>query len=158
LFNLIGSGSDIWEKNDSFHFASRTLNGDGQIVAHIRSLQYTDPWAKAGVMFRESTAPDSKYVMMAVTAHNSSVYQWRPVAGQSTHNTDGASEIMPSWVRLTRKGDVFTGEISVDGKTWQTVDHIAVPMKITLNVGLALSGHNNSQLNSSLFDNVQIRP
>jgi regulation of enolase protein 1 (concanavalin A-like superfamily) len=96
--------------------------------------------------------------MMAVTAHSSSVYQWRPVTDQSSRNTDGASDILPTWVRLTRAGDVFTGEISVDGKKWQTVDHIAVPMNKTLQVGLALSGHNNSALNSSLFDHVAITP
>jgi uncharacterized repeat protein (TIGR03806 family) len=156
LFNVIASGSDIWENADSFHFASRPMTGDGQIVAHISSLQYTDPWAKAGVMFRENASPGSKYVMMAITAHNTSVYQWRPGADQNSHNTDGSSAIIPSWVRLTRKGDIFIGEISVDGKNWQTVDHIAVPMKKTLYVGLALNAHNNSVLNSTLFDNVVV--
>jgi uncharacterized repeat protein (TIGR03806 family) len=158
LFNVIASGNDIWANADSFHFASRPLTGDGQIVAHIRYLQYTDPWAKAGVMFREDNSPGSKYVIMAITAHNSSVYQWRPVPGQDSHNTDGSSAIMPTWVRLTRVGETFTGEISVDGQSWQTVDHIAVPMKKTISAGLALSGHNNSELNSSLFDNVTINP
>jgi uncharacterized repeat protein (TIGR03806 family) len=156
LFNVIASGSDIWESADSLHFASRSLTGDGRIVAHIISLQYTDPWAKAGVMFRENSSPGSKYVMMAVTAHNSSVYQWRPTANQSTHNTDGASEKIAYWVRLTRASDTFTGEISVDGKNWDQVDRIAVPMNKTVYVGLALSAHNNSELNSTLFDNVNV--
>jgi uncharacterized repeat protein (TIGR03806 family) len=156
LFNVIASGDDIWDIADSLHFASRTLTGDGRIVAHISSLQYTDPWAKAGVMFRENSSPGSKYAMMAVTAHNSSVYQWRPAANQSTHNTDGASEKIAGWVRLTRVGDTFTGEISVDGKNWDQVDRIAVPMNKTVSVGLALSAHNNSALNSTLFDNVSV--
>jgi len=72
------------------------------------------------------------------------------------HNTDGAAAIIASWVRLTRAGDTFTGEISVDGKNWQQVDQIAVPMNKTVSVGLALSAHNNSVLNSTLFDNVTI--
>jgi len=158
LFNVIGSGNDIWDVADSLNFASRSLTGDGQIVAHIRFLQYTDPWAKAGVMFRETNSSGAKYAMMAITAHNSSVYQWRPVANQGSHNTDGASAIIASWVRLTRAGDTFTGEISVDGKIWQQVDRITVPMNKTVSVGLALSAHNNSELNSSLFDNVTIKP
>jgi uncharacterized repeat protein (TIGR03806 family) len=158
LFNVIGSGNDIWDVADALNFASRSLTGDGQIVAHIRSLQYTDPWAKAGVMFRENSSPGSKYAMMAVTAHNSSVYQWRPGSNQSSHNTDGASEKIAGWVRLTRAGDIFTGEISVDGKIWQQVDRITVPMNKTVSVGLALSAHNNSALNSTLFDNVKITP
>jgi len=110
------------------------------------------------VMFRETNSSGAKYAMMAITAHNSSVYQWRPVANQGSHNTDGASAIIASWVRLTRAGDTFTGEISVDGKIWQQVDRITVPMNKTVSVGLALSAHNNSELNSSLFDNVTIKP
>ncbi|HVU26836.1 MAG TPA: PQQ-dependent sugar dehydrogenase [Verrucomicrobiae bacterium] len=157
-FNVLASGDDIWENADAFHFAFKTLKGDGQIVAHISSLQYTDPWTKAGVMFRETNSADSKYVMMAVTAHNSSVYQWRPVSGQSSRNTDGASAIIANWVRLTRKGDTFTGEISVDGKKWTRVDNITVPMNKTVYVGLALSAHNNSELNSTLFDSVSVTP
>ncbi|HEY5345230.1 MAG TPA: PQQ-dependent sugar dehydrogenase, partial [Verrucomicrobiae bacterium] len=158
LFNVIASGDDIWDIADSLHFAGRSLTGDGQIIAHIVSIQYTDPWAKAAVMFRENMSPGSKYVMMAVTAHNSSVYQWRPTDNQGSHNTDGASAIIASWVRLTRSGDTFTGEISVDGKTWELVDRIAVPMPKTIYVGLALSAHNNSALNSTLFDNVTVKP
>ena len=156
IFNVIASGSDIWDVADFFHFASKPLTGDGQIVAHISSLQYTDPWAKAGVMFREDNSPGAKYVAMAITAQNSSVYQWRPVVDQGTHNTDGNAAIIASWVRLTRVGNTFTGEISVDGQTWEQVDRVAIPMNKTVSVGLALSAHNNSALNSTLFDHVTI--
>jgi uncharacterized repeat protein (TIGR03806 family) len=156
LFNVIASGNDIWDVADSFHFASRPLTGDGRIVAHIVSLQYTDPWAKAGVMFRENNSAGAKYAMMAITAHNSSAYQWRPEPNQVSYNVEGADAIIASWVRLTRAGNVFTGEISVDGKNWTPVDRITVPMNKTVSVGLALSGHNNSALNSSLFDNVSV--
>ncbi len=157
-FNVLASGNDIWETADTFHYAYKTLAGDGQIVAHISSLQYTDPWAKAGVMFRESNSPGAKYALMAITAHNSSVYQWRPADDQGSHNTDGVATLIPTWVRLTRAGDLFTGEISVDGKQWTTVDMITIPMKKTIYVGLALSAHNNSVLNSTLFDNVVVKP
>lgn len=155
-FNVVASGSDIWENADSFHFASTMLDGDGQIVAHVASMQYTDPWAKAGVMFREDDSAGSKYVFMALTAQNGSVYQWRPAANLGSHNTDGESSIIPKWVRLTRAGDFFTGEISVDGVNWERVDHIAVPMNQKIFVGLAVCAHNNTELNSTLFDHVEI--
>src|ERR1700761_6386411 len=125
-FNVLASGGDIWENADAFHFAYKTLAGDGQIVAHISSQQYTDPWSKAGVMFREDSSPGAKYAMMALTAHNSSVYQWRPDADQGSHNTDGAAGVIPSWLRLTRSGNLFIGEISVDGQKWETVDRITI--------------------------------
>ncbi len=59
-FNLLASGGDIWENADAFHFASRPLVGDGSIIARVVSIQYTDPWAKAGVMLRENNSPRRK--------------------------------------------------------------------------------------------------
>lgn len=155
-YNVIGSGTDIWDTVDGFQFAHTTMDGDGQIVARVISMQYTDPWAKAGVMFRQSLTPGSKHVMMAVTAGNFSSYQWRPVPDQKTHNTDGPSTSMPYWVKLVRQGDKFSGYISPDGKDWKRIDSIVVPMPQKLYVGLVVSSHVNDELNSVLFDHVSV--
>ncbi len=64
-FQLLASGGDIWESADAFHFASRPLAGDGVIVARVAAMQYTDPWAKAGVMLRENDSAGAKYVFLA---------------------------------------------------------------------------------------------
>jgi uncharacterized repeat protein (TIGR03806 family) len=157
-FNLIASGSDIWESADSFHFASAPLNGDGQIVAHIVSMQYTDPWAKAGVMIRENFSPGSKYAFEAFTAGGISTFQRRAKTDASSGNTDVESVSVPHWIKLVRAGDTFTGFVSVDGNDWRRVDSVTVPMEKKIYVGLALSAHNNSELNSTLFDNVSISP
>jgi uncharacterized repeat protein (TIGR03806 family) len=157
-FNLIASGSDIWDTSDSFQYAYTHLTGDGQIVAHIRSMQYTDPWAKVGIMFREDVSPGSKHALMAVTAGGNSAFQWRPETDKLSHNTDGPSINLPCWVRLTRVGNKFTGEISKDGVTWKHVDTIPIPMNQTIDAGLLLSAHNNSALNSAMFDHVTVTP
>jgi len=157
-FNLIASGSDIWENADAFHYVYLSLSGDGQIVARVASMQFTDPWAKAGVMFRESLAPGSKHALAVVTAGGGSAFQWRPTADNASRNTDGPTVSIPFWVKLARAGDSFTGFVSSDGKNWQRVDTITVSMKKTIYVGLALSAHNNAALNSTLFDNITVTP
>ena len=58
-FTVIGSGADIWNTADEFQFASRTLTGDGQIVARLTAQQNTDFYAKAGLMVRGGLAPDA---------------------------------------------------------------------------------------------------
>jgi len=157
-FNLIASGTDIWENSDGFHFACTPLTGDGQIIARVVSMQFTDPWAKAGVMFRENVSPGSKHALMVVTAGGGSAFQWRPVPDKISRNTDGPSVNVPYWVRLVRAGDTFTGCVSKDGRDWKRVDSVTIPMNKTIYVGLALTAHNNSALNSSLFDNVTVTP
>ena len=158
IFNLIASGDDIWDLADSFHFAGRPLTGDGQIVARVTSLQFTDPWAKAGVMFRENLTPGSRHALMVVTAGDGSAFQRRETADKPSGNTDGPAITIPYWVKLVRTGNTFTGFISADGKDWQRVDSVTIPMGKTIYAGLALTAHNNSALNSSLFDNVKVSP
>ena len=155
-YNIIASGTDIWDTVDGFHFAYTPIDGNAQIIARVISMQFTDPWAKAGVMFRESLLPGSKHAMMVVTAGNFSSFQWRPTPDQRTHNTDGPTTAVPYWVKLVRQGDTFSGYISPDGKNWKHIDSIPVPMAKKLYVGLVVSAHNNAALNSVLFDNVKI--
>jgi uncharacterized repeat protein (TIGR03806 family) len=157
-FNLIASGSDIWDIADGFHFACTPLQGDGQIVARVTSMQFTDPWAKAGVMFREGFSPGSMHALMVVTAGGGSAFQWRPASDVASRNTDGPSTKIPFWIKLVRAGDTFTGYVSADGQNWQRVDSVTIPMAKTIYVGLALTSHNNSALNSALFDNVTVSP
>jgi uncharacterized repeat protein (TIGR03806 family) len=156
LFNLIASGDDIWDVADSFHFAGRPLIGDGQIVARVTSLQFTDPWAKAGVMFRENLDPGSRHALMAVTAEGNSAFQSRTNANAISANTLGPAAKIPRWIKLVRAGNVFTGYVSADGKDWQRADSVTIPLGKTIYAGLALTAHNNSALNSSLFDNVEV--
>ncbi|HSY74028.1 MAG TPA: PQQ-dependent sugar dehydrogenase [Dongiaceae bacterium] len=157
-FNLLASGADIWENADAFHFACTPLDGDGQIVARVASMQYTDPWAKAGVMFRENLSPGSRHASMLVTAQGGSAFQWRAAENDSTGSTDGPATILPRWMKLVRAGNVFTGYISADGESWQRVDDVTNSMPKKIYVGIAVTAHNNSALNSTLFDNVKVVP
>jgi hypothetical protein len=119
-------------------------------------MQFTDPWAKAGVMFRENFSPGSKHALMVVTAGGGSAFQRRETADKISGNTDGPATKIPYWVKLVRAGDTFTGYLSADGKIWRRTDSVTIPMGRTIYAGLALTAHNNSALNSSLFDNVEI--
>jgi uncharacterized repeat protein (TIGR03806 family) len=156
-FNLIAAGEDIWGQSDSFYYVYRPLNGDGQIIARVRSLQPTDPWAKAGIMFRESPAPDARYSAMLVTPANGSFCQQRLLSrGPSGNKETSTSAVAPCWLRLTRTGDVFSGGVSVDGIHWTDTVSTTVPMATRIFVGLALTSHRNLVVNSALFDNVKV--
>jgi uncharacterized repeat protein (TIGR03806 family) len=157
-FNLLASGGDIWESADAFHFASRPLNGDGGIVARVVSVQYTDPWCKAGVMLRESDAPGAKYVFMGVTGQGGSVLQSRATADGPSASADGPEAKLPHWLKLLRAGNIFSGYVSADGTNWLAAGSVTNTLNKNLSTGLALTAHNNAVLNSTLFDHVTVRP
>jgi hypothetical protein len=155
-FNLVASGDDIWGNFDAFHFACTQLDGDGQIVARVSALQFTDPWAKAGVMFRENLAPGSPHALMVVTAEGNSAFQSRAVKNRISASVIGPAGNVPRWIKLVRAGDTFTGYVSADGKNWQRVGDVTISMPKKIYVGLAATSHNNTELNSVLFDNVDV--
>jgi regulation of enolase protein 1 (concanavalin A-like superfamily) len=153
---LNAGGEDIWNTADGFRFYYRQWTGDGTLTAHVAALTNTHPWAKAGVMIRESLAPGSANAMMLLTADNACGLQTRPTTGAATDFISGAWLNAPYWVRLTRIGNLFSGYVSPDGVTWTPVGSRTIAMSSTVYVGLAASSHTTSALATASFDNVTL--
>ncbi len=152
------SGADIWSTSDQFNFAYQTLSGDGSIIARVVSIQNTDPWAKAGVMLRDTLAADSVQAMTILTPINGVRFQRRVLKGYQSAGSTGPSVSAPYWVKLVRSGDTFTGYSSPDGVTWTLVGSDTIIMSASVYVGLAVTSHNNTVLCTAVFDNVTIGP
>ncbi len=156
VFAVSGSGADIEDVSDQFHYVYQTLSGDGTIQARVATLQNTDAWAKAGVMIRETAAAGSKHAMMAVTPGNGSVFQRRTTTGGSTTTTFGPAVAAPYWVRVVRSGSTFSGYVSGDGVGWTLVGSSTISMATSVLVGLPVTSHNNSLICTATFDNVAV--
>lgn len=158
-YTVSGSGVDIWGTADSFQYASQTLTGDGEIRARVTSITYTDPWAKAGVMIRDGSAAGATNAYMMLNPGNNFSFQWRSTASGESSATYATSNPAPNnWVRLVRSGNLITGYHSADGVTWTQQTTVTVTMASAVSVGLAVTSHNNSQLNTATFDNVTVTP
>jgi aryl-phospho-beta-D-glucosidase BglC (GH1 family) len=156
VFTVVGSGIDIWNSADSFHYVYRAAAGDCTILSQVTSLQNTDPWAKAGVMIRETLNQDSANAMMLISSHNGSLLSDRPAtaAVSSSMSGTGAS---PYWVKLVRSGNSFTGYVSSSGNAWQQVgSSVVIPMATNVLVGLAVTAHNNTTMCTATFANEAV--
>jgi hypothetical protein len=156
-FTVRGSGSDIFGSTDGFHFAHKTLRGDGEIVARVANVWNTNDFAKAGVMIRQGTSANAPNAFMAVTRSGGLRFTTRTAAGRTT-TSRSASGAAPTWVRLVRKGNQFTAYRSATGIQWTQVGSQPVPMTGDLLIGLAVTSHDNTLLNISTFDNVRVKP
>ena len=152
------SGTDIWGAADQQQFAYQSLTGDGVIVARVNGLANTDPWAKAGVMIRDSTSAGARNAMLAITPGNGTTMQWRDTAGGASSAWGTNTDTAPRWLRLARSGNTFTAWKSSDGATWTTVHSVTLALPATLQFGLALTSHNAAALNTATFDNVTVNP
>jgi fibronectin type 3 domain-containing protein/glucose/arabinose dehydrogenase len=159
IISVTGSGADIWKSADEFRYVYRSLTGDGEIVARISSFGATDPWGKAGVMMRESLAANSRFAFMLMTpAANGAAFQYRTSNGGSaapSNSQDGVSTL-PRWVRLVRQGNTFSGYLSANGATWTLRNSVTIAMPATINVGLAVTSHQDGTLATASFDNVAL--
>lgn len=156
-FTIKSSGADIWGTSDEFHYISRAMNGDGMITARVATEQNTGPWAKVGVMIRNSRLPNDKYVLESVTPANGTAFQYRTSPAGSAGSTGGTGGLSaPYWVRLVRKGNVITGYRSSNGTTWVQDGTVNVTMGTTVYIGLEADSNNDGVLNTSTFDHVSV--
>ncbi len=157
VFTVVGAGADVWGTADALHYAYTTLTGDGTIVARVTAVQNTNAWVKAGVMIRDTTAPNAAQAFMLVSYSKGSAYQRRPGAGSSSTSTTGSSTVAaPYWVRLDRAASVITAYQSADGVTWKKVGSDTFSMGATVLIGLAVSSHTTDAIAAAAFDQVSL--
>lgn len=156
VFTVNGSGADIWNIADQFHFAYYSLTGDGTLIAKVTSQQNTDGWAKAGVMIRDSLAADAKQAAVFATPSNGLHMQYRATAGGTTAEApSSASGTLPVWLKIVRSGSSFSTYSSADGVTWSSaIATAAISMGSTVYAGLAVSSHTNAAISQVTFTDV----
>jgi hypothetical protein len=144
-------GPDGEEVDDRFYFAHQPLAGDGSITARLTSMTgiitYPPPdhdkiisglvpWAKAGIMIKESTKEGSAYAAVMVTAKHG-VRMQHNFTEDTAGRPGGVSAASPRWLRLTRSGDTLTGYESADGEQWTEVGTARLAgLPATVRIGL----------------------
>ncbi|MGD2093878.1 MAG: hypothetical protein PVH77_02615 [Phycisphaerales bacterium] len=164
IYTITASGTDIWGTTDEFRYVFKQLSGPGTIIAKVESVENTDPWAKAGVMIRQTLEPDSKFAAVYITPGNGCRYHARLVpAADATSDTSIATDeqraiVAPYWVKLERDAsDNFNSYYSSDGANWQAMawNPQNIPMPPDVYIGLALTSHNASLTCVAEISNVQ---
>jgi hypothetical protein len=147
---MTGGGMDIWNTQDDFNYHSQAVTGDYTAIVHADKLSGSgaDVWAKAGLMFRKSIAPDSVHYSVYLTRASGICFQVRPVAnGTTTHLGCVQTGIKSSWLMIRKSGNVFTAHVKSTGsEIWTQVNTymnaaFAQAVGNNYNVGLAACSH-----------------
>jgi hypothetical protein len=130
---LIGAGTDVFNTADAFHFVHRQFSGDGDLVARVSSLVKPAGAnaAYAGIMFRESLGANVRHATLLIGADGKVKFRRRTIVGGTTAS-DGnpvGTTFTAQYLKLSRRGNVFTAWISPDGSQWTQV---YTPQTITL--------------------------
>jgi M6 family metalloprotease-like protein len=149
-------GTDFWGTSDQFHYLQQGFSGEGRIVARLNSLVNTDPWAKAGVMFRSSLDANSANVFQGIAAANGAHFQRRLAAGAASTSNTAAGIAPPRWIKLEARNGLFVGSQSANGTTWTEVARENAAFAPAY-AGLAVTSHNAAQLTTAVFDKVEVQ-
>lgn len=152
VFTVKGSAVGPWVGTDQFHFVYQSLSGDGTIIARVASQANTNPWAKAGVMIKQSTTAMSPYALLIVSPGHGVNLQW----GYNQSTTGPVTSPPNAWLKMTRTGSTITGYSSVDGQTWTQVGQATVTFTAPALIGLFVCSGDVTLSNTSTFDNVSV--
>jgi alpha-galactosidase len=158
IFSIEGDGADIWGASDQFAYVNREVEKDSFISARVLTQTNTDPWAKTGLMMRESVAPNSKFVMLCVTPGNGISLQWRDSTGGICHKKDFDPASLPVFLKLERRSSLFSAFKSTGGSQWEPLGDIALKHEFNENylAGMEVVSHSSHLVNLSKFDQVKV--
>jgi hypothetical protein len=140
--------------HDSFHYVYKPMYGDGSITAKV-SLDSASSHGRAGVMMRETLAFNAKDVFSLVVPNNSiALFGFRSATGGHTTNVSTQGITGPTWVKLVREGNVFTGFVSNDNKNWKQTGTTTMNMPNEIYVGLASASYHRYGMQKTTYELV----
>ncbi len=181
---IAGSGADIWGSADACQYASVPWEGDLEIVATVLSLDKPDPWAKAGLMLRNTLDDVSPQVMLAITPEKgvtlirrssiggpseddayqsmrlvgvggTQTYQQRGSGGVDAATGSIAGAAFPHWLKLIKQGAVVRAYHSADGQQWVWLGTLQHDFGKQFYVGLAVTSHDDTQICRARLSGIQ---
>jgi len=162
-FDVTVDGSNIGGFSDHFHFIHQAVVGDFDMRVLVTRLDFADPLSKAGLMARESLAPESPTLQTYFTPTqglNHIEATVRPAAGSGTFGFEIAPPAPANplrWLRMTRTNDLFTTYHSPNGEDWILSGVITQPFHTNLFVGMAVSSNIPGIKTTASFTDFYVR-
>lgn len=149
--DLGGGGAGIGGTSDQFQFNYQLRTGDFDVKVRLVSLGFSDAWAKAGLMARESLAAAGKFAGVFSTPTLAGAFFEARTATQGNSVMSGSfSPGFPLWLRLQRMGTNLTGFAGLDGNVWVRLGSTRLTAT-NLYLGFAVTSHDTNQTTTAQF-------
>jgi hypothetical protein len=157
VFTVSGSGSDIWENSEEYHYVYTNVADSIEIIAKIDKIENTNNWAKAGIMIKQNPFSLSALAVLSYSPNKSLVFAIRKKEGETITGEQG-DQSDQQWMKLVYKRNVIAAYSSVDGLNWNLV---GTPTGFKFSgpfcVGLVSCSHVKGVFCKAEFSNVTIK-
>ncbi|MFN0068624.1 MAG: lamin tail domain-containing protein [Limisphaerales bacterium] len=149
----VRGGGDLGGAADAFQFGYQTRTGNFDVRVRVAALDPTNPFAKAGLMARETLDAGSRFAAaLATPATVGSHFLTRTTAGaNATRSGSFPANYPETWLRLARSGNTFTGYASFDGQTWTQLGTASLALPNTILLGYAVASADPAQAATARF-------
>lgn len=148
-------GENMWGTHDAFGYVWKTVRGDLTLAARVeiqgRSAQ---GHRKAGLMFRQSLAPDAAYADVVVHGDGLTSLQYRAVTGGETREIQCAMRA-PAAVRLEKRGEhLQVGLQNAFGTFEPSGCAVRIALRGDFYAGLVVCAHDAAGFETAHFKHV----
>ena len=156
-YQIIGSGENIWGKEDAFYYAWNKVEGDLSMKMEYKWIgKGKHEHRKGGWMVRAGLEPNDAYVDAVIHGDGLISMQYRKEKGGDTYEVRSAINGQFKLV-LEKTGDQFTMYVDKgDGKIYPA-GTITVEMKGHVYAGLAVTSHDSTVKETAIFSNVEMK-
>lgn len=155
-YTISGSGTNMWQGTDEFHFVWKRMKGNFILSTRARFIgKGVDPHRKVGWIIRKSLDPNSPHVTAVIHGDGRTSLQFRRESGAITEEKifpfNGADVI-----QLQRKGNKYIASMAQFGDPFRNEEIADIPLGDDVYVGLFVCSHNNDVVEKAVFNNVRV--
>ena len=153
VWTVAGSGNDIWDNADGFHYVFRRVSGDCTLEINLVSMEIPDYWTKVGVMIRETLDADSKHAAIVMTEDKTALQLvFRQDTGGGSASQGAGGIFLPKKLRIKREGVMLIGEYEVFPGVFGVLGPVGIPMNEDVFIGMIVCSHRTDLLCTAVFN------
>jgi TolB protein len=156
VYELAGSGANVWAARDAFHYAWRRMKGDFILTARGQLLgKGVDPHRKFGWMIRTALDSSAPHASAVVHGDGLTSLQFRRTSGGQTEQVESPIK-GADVIQLERRGGTYIMSVAKYGDTLSSVQTTDVPLGDDVYVGLFITAHNDTVTERATLSDVRI--
>jgi len=159
MYTIAGSGQNMWDTHDDFHFVWKRISGDFILSTRARFIGAgVEPHRKIGWTIRPSLDPRSAHVTAAFHGNGLMSLQFRRQSGGITEENKSADSLpdADAVIQLERRGGEYILSVARFGDSLVTQRLTGVSLPDTVYVGLFVCSHNDTVTERAMFSHVRI--
>ena len=158
-YAIAGSGQNMWNDRDDFHFVWKRLTGNFILSARTHfTSKGVEPHRKIGWTIRPTLDGNAPHVTAALHGDGLMSLQFRRAPGAATEEMKSRDSLpnADAIIQLERRDSVFIMSVARFGDTLATQQLSGVSLPDTVYIGLFVCAHNDTVVERASFSNVRV--